>query len=70
MHVTPGHGDSSQSHKGKLRRNPSGILLITPESLESLMMRQSGWVKTAFANLTYICIDEFHALTCVWRRQQ
>lgn len=68
--VTPWHGDSSQSHKGKLRRNPSGILLITPESLESLMMRQSGWVKTAFANLTYICIDEFHAFIGMERGQQ
>ena len=59
--VTPWHGDSLQSQKSKLRQNPRGIILITPESLESLMMRQSGWVKTAFANLAYICIDEFHA---------
>lgn len=68
--VTPWHGDSSQSQKGKLRKNPSGILLITPESLESLMMRESGWVKTAFANLAYICIDEFHAFIGIERGHQ
>lgn len=68
--VTPWHGDSLQSQKSKLRKNPSGILLITPESLESLMMRQSGWVKTAFANLAYVCIDEFHAFIGLERGQQ
>jgi ATP-dependent helicase Lhr and Lhr-like helicase len=59
--VTPWHGDSSQSRKNRLRRSPSGIVLITPESLESLLIRDSGWVKSAFSNLKYIVIDEFHA---------
>ena len=35
MKVTPWHGDSSQSKKRDARRYPEGILLITPESLES-----------------------------------
>ncbi len=61
MTVTPWHGDSLQSKKKKARRDPQGILLITPESLESLLIRESGWVKTAFESLQYIIIDEYHA---------
>ncbi|WGO98345.1 DEAD/DEAH box helicase [Saccharophagus degradans] len=61
IQVTPWHGDSLQSKKKKAKKDPSGILLITPESLESLLMREAGWVKQAFSRLKYICIDEFHA---------
>jgi len=61
MTVTPWHGDSLQSKKKKARRDPQGILLITPESLESLLIREPGWVKTAFESLQYIIIDEYHA---------
>ncbi|MBQ1456877.1 MAG: DEAD/DEAH box helicase, partial [Butyrivibrio sp.] len=32
------HGDVNQSHKNKLLKKPSGILQITPESLEALML--------------------------------
>ncbi len=61
MTVTPWHGDSLQSKKKKAKHDPQGILLITPESLESLLIRESGWVKTAFDLLQYIIIDEYHA---------
>ena len=61
MEVTPWHGDSSQAKKKKAKSTPSGILLITPESLESLLVREAGWAKSAFQNLSYIVIDEFHA---------
>src|SRR5690625_1956633 len=60
MKATPWHGDVSQSVKKKAEKDPSGILLITPESLESLLIRKLGWVSEAFGNLKYICIDEFH----------
>lgn len=59
--VTPWHGDISQSIKSKSKRDPSGIVLITPESLESLLIRELGWVQRAFSSLKYIVIDEFHA---------
>jgi ATP-dependent Lhr-like helicase len=70
LQVTPWHGDSSQSNKKKAKASPSGILLITPESLESLMVRESGWVKKAFSQLQYVCIDEFHAFIGTERGQQ
>ena len=59
--VTPWHGDSAQSKKKQAKLNPDGILLITPESLESLLIREPGWVKAAFESLRYIIIDEYHA---------
>jgi len=70
MQVTPWHGDSLQSKKKKARKNPSGILLITPESLESLIVRDPGWVKQSFTTLKYIVIDEFHAFIGTERGQQ
>ncbi|MDR1144406.1 MAG: DEAD/DEAH box helicase, partial [Spirochaetaceae bacterium] len=33
------HGDVSSNHKSRFLADPSGVLLITPESLESLLLR-------------------------------
>lgn len=61
LNVTPWHGDSPKGRKNKLKKSPSGIVLITPESLESMLIRDAGWVKQAFSKLEHIVIDEFHA---------
>ena len=60
MKVTPWHGDSPQSKKKDARRYPEGILLITPESLESRLVLDPGWVRASFESLKYIIIDEYH----------
>ena len=70
MQVTPWHGDSPQSLKKRAKNNPSGILLITPESLESMLVREPGWVKESFTSLKYIVVDEFHAFIGMERGQQ
>lgn len=59
--LTPWHGDVSQSLKNKQSKSPSGIILITPESLESLLLNKKGWSAGAFANLNHVIIDEFHS---------
>ena len=69
LSITPWHGDSSQGRKNSAKKNPSGILLITPESLESLLIREAGWLKSAFINIKYIAIDEFHAFIGTERGQ-
>ena len=56
------HGDVSQSQKRKLLRNPSGILQITPESLESLMINKHMEIPSLFGDLRFIVIDEIHSL--------
>ena len=56
------HGDVSSSHKAKLMKRPSGILQITPESLEAMLMRRHAAVAKLFCDLRYVVIDEVHAL--------
>ncbi len=55
------HGDVSQSHKAKLLKKPEGILQITPESLESLLINKAGELVRLFGDLRFIVIDEIHA---------
>ena len=56
------HGDVSASHKAKLMKRPSGILQITPESLEALLMHRHAAISSLFCDLRYVVIDEVHSL--------
>ncbi len=58
--VTRWHGDASASRKNALIKKPSGILQITPESLESLLTNRQGSSLKLFSDLRYIIIDEVH----------
>ena len=57
------HGDVAASHKAKALREPRGILQITPESLEAMLMNRSSDLIRLFGDLRYIVIDEIHTLT-------
>lgn len=61
--VTHWHGDVAQSHKKKLLMKPRGILQITPESLESMLMNRSNDLIRLFHGLQFVIIDEIHTLT-------
>ncbi len=61
--VTHWHGDVAQSHKKKLLMKPRGILQITPESLESMLMNRSNDLIRLFSGLQFVIIDEIHTLT-------
>ncbi|HRR77297.1 MAG TPA: DEAD/DEAH box helicase [Ruminococcus sp.] len=56
------HGDVAQSHKNKLMKHPSGILQITPESLEAMLIRKHSAISKLFGDLRFIVIDEVHSL--------
>ena len=56
------HGDVAQSHKSKMLKNPSGILQITPESLEAMLLRKHALIPKLFGDLRFIVIDEIHSL--------
>lgn len=56
------HGDVAQSHKNRLLKNPSGILQITPESLEALLLHKHAYIPRLFCDLRFIVIDEVHSL--------
>ena len=47
--------------KAKLLRNPDGVLLITPESLEALMVVHGPKIGPLFGGLRYVVIDELHS---------
>ncbi len=56
------HGDVAQSHKDKMLKHPSGILQITPESLEAMLLRKHAMIPRLFGDLRFIVIDEVHSL--------
>lgn len=59
--VTKWHGEASKSQKDKLLKNPNGIVLITPESLEAMFVNKPYNIKHLFASLEYVVIDEIHS---------
>ncbi len=55
------HGDVAASRKAAVTRSPSGVLLITPESLEAMFALRPSWLRDAVRNLDYVVIDELHS---------
>jgi ATP-dependent Lhr-like helicase len=68
--VHPWHGDISGSKKEKFLEKPTGILLITPESVESLFVNHGTAIGQLFGKLLYIVVDELHAFIGTERGQQ
>ncbi len=68
--VTHWHGDVSASHKRRLLESPSGILQITPESLEAMLIRRSNDLVRLLGDLRFVVIDEVHTLTGTDRGNQ
>ena len=64
------HGDVASSHKNKLLKRPAGVLQITPESLESMLMNRHSDIFRLFGGLKYVIIDEIHTLMGVDRGNQ
>ena len=59
--VAAWHGDIVQSRKKHLLKQPKGILQITPESLESLLINKHTELGRLFGDLRFVVIDEIHA---------
>ena len=59
--VTKWHGEASKSLKDQIIKQPNGIVLITPESLEAMFVNKPFNVKQLFSNLKYIVVDEIHS---------
>lgn len=55
------HGDVTGSDRTRFMREPDGILLITPESLEALFVNQGTRVPVLLGGLRYVVIDELHS---------
>jgi ATP-dependent helicase Lhr and Lhr-like helicase len=59
--VTKWHGEANKTLKDRIIKQPSGIVLITPESLEAMFVNKPFHVKQLFSNIKYVVIDEIHS---------
>lgn len=59
--VTKWHGEANKTLKDRLIKQPTGIVLITPESLEAMFVNKPFNIKQLFSNLKYVVIDEIHS---------
>lgn len=64
------HGDVSTGRKRKLLREPRGVLQITPESLESLLINRTTALTRLFHDLRFVIIDEIHVFMHADRGRQ
>lgn len=55
------HGDVAATQKRKMLKHPSGVLQITPESLESFMINKHMDIPHLFHGLRFVVIDELHS---------
>ena len=68
--VVPWHGDISQSKKQQFLKRPSGVVLITPESLEALFVNRGASIRAIMGRLTYLVVDELHSFIGTERGMQ
>jgi ATP-dependent helicase Lhr and Lhr-like helicase len=61
IQLTRWHGDASQQRKAQFMGHPAGCLLITPESLEAVLLRHGHELTRVFDGLQFVIIDELHA---------
>jgi ATP-dependent Lhr-like helicase len=64
------HGDVDAGKKQKILREPRGILLITPESLEALFVLRGPEVRRLLGGARFVVVDELHAFMGVERGRQ
>lgn len=64
------HGDVDGGRKRAVIEDPSGVLLITPESLEGLFIRRGAKLRGIFASLRYVVVDELHTFLGTERGKQ
>lgn len=64
------HADVSGEERDAATGNPDGVLLITPEALEALIMLNGHRIGQIFSGLRFVVIDELHAFISTERGAQ
>lgn len=70
IRVWPWHGDITSTAKRKFAQNPTGVLLITPESLEATLCNCGTSIVALFKQIAFFVIDELHAFIGTERGKQ
>jgi ATP-dependent Lhr-like helicase len=70
LRVEGWHGDISSSRKMKTLEAPPSALIITPESLQGLLIRKPVELEQALRTLRYVVVDEVHAFAGTDRGHQ
>lgn len=68
--VWPWHGDITSIAKRKFVQKPTGVLLITPESLEATLCNRGTGIAALFKQMIFFVIDELHAFIGTERGKQ
>ena len=58
--VTGWHGDVDRNRKARFLDAPSGLLQITPESLQNIVSSDPDIIRDLFSGLRFVIIDEVH----------
>ena len=61
IRMTGWHGDIDAGVKDRLLKHPEGILQITPESLQNIIVNHNGSLNDMFSELRFVVIDEVHS---------
>jgi ATP-dependent Lhr-like helicase len=61
VRITKWHGDVNSNIKENFLNSPSGILQITPESIEAFMINRPEKIEEVFSGVEFIVIDEIHS---------
>jgi ATP-dependent helicase Lhr and Lhr-like helicase len=64
------HGDVPASRKQKFLKAMSGVLIITPESLEALFVNKGTTIPALAGLIRYIVVDELHSFIGTERGKQ
>ena len=68
--IIPWHGDISSNIKSKGLQSTKSVLLITPESLEAMLLNKNNIARQLFRNTHCVIIDEFHSFIATDRGEQ
>lgn len=61
VQVTKWHGEANRAAKDRVLKDPKGIILITPESLEAMFVTKPYNITHLFSSLKFVIIDEIHS---------
>ena len=70
IQIIPWHGDISASIKGRVTQSLKTVILITPESLEAMLINRPQLARSLSRKISAFVLDEFHSFVGAHRGEQ